>query len=150
MIENPKTIILNRMKTLNVLVVDDEGGMRSAIERSLNAYQVSFPYIQDKVGFKVLQAETGEQALEMIEKSAPDLLLLDHKLPGLSGLDILECLSKANRNILTIMITAYASLETAVTSVKLGAYDFLAKPFTTGEAVHALYVGDKTFTLDWQ
>lgn len=150
MIENPKTIILNKIETLNILVVDDETGMRLAIERALTDYQVRFPYIQEKVGFKVFQAATGEQAMEMIETSTPDILLLDHKLPGLSGLDILGCLAKSNHHILTVMITAYASFETAVTSVKLGAYDFLAKPFTPDELKSAVYKAAKHIMLQRQ
>ena len=56
--------------------------------------------------------------------------MLDHKLPGISGLDVLEKIAPRKDEMLTIMITAYASLETAITAIKRGAYDFLAKPFT--------------------
>lgn len=62
-----------------------------------------------------------------------DILLLDHKLPDAAGLDILERLGKSSLDLLTIMITAYASLETAVMATRRGAYDFLAKPFTPEE-----------------
>lgn len=65
--------------------------------------------------------------------SPPDILLLDYKLPGISGLDVLERIVPLQSGMLTIMITAYASLETAVTATKRGAWDFLAKPFTPEE-----------------
>jgi signal transduction histidine kinase len=64
---------------------------------------------------------------------APDILLLDYKLPGISGLDVLEKVNPQESGVLIIIITAYASLETAVTAIKRGAYDFLAKPFTPDE-----------------
>ncbi len=62
-----------------------------------------------------------------------DILILDHKLPDATGLDILDRLSKSSLDLLVIMITAYASLDTAVTATRRGAYDFLAKPFTPEE-----------------
>jgi signal transduction histidine kinase len=68
-----------------------------------------------------------------VARRAPDILLLDHKLPGISGMDVLERLGERNDDLLAVMITAYASLETAITATKRGAYDFLAKPFTPEE-----------------
>lgn len=121
------------MDTLNILVVDDEPGMVSGIERVLRDMTVVLPDVNTEVSFRVQTASTGEDALELVRTEAPDILLLDHKLPGVSGLDVLEELSTLKVNTLTIMITAYASLETAVTAIKCGAYDFLAKPFTPGE-----------------
>lgn len=121
------------MDTLNILVVDDEPGMVSGIERVLRDMTVVLPDVNTEVSFRVQTAATGEDALELVRTEAPDILLLDHKLPGVSGLDVLEELATLRVNTLTIMITAYASLETAVTAIKCGAYDFLAKPFTPGE-----------------
>ena len=79
------------------------------------------------------QAESGEEALEKIAQNPPDILLLDHKMPGISGLDVFDRIAQRETDMLTIMITAYASIETAVTATKRGAYDFLAKPFTPDE-----------------
>ncbi len=121
------------MDTLNILVVDDEPGMVSGIERVLRDMTVILPDINAEVSFRVQTASTGEDALDLIRAEAPDILLLDHKLPGLSGLDVLEEIAALKIDTLTVMITAYASLETAVTAIKCGAYDFLAKPFTPGE-----------------
>ncbi|MFZ5829784.1 MAG: sensor histidine kinase [Planctomycetota bacterium] len=121
------------MEKLKVLVTDDEMGMRLGVERTLRNFLVRVPDVNEEIGFSVDQAETGEMALEKIEESPPDILLLDHKMPGISGLDVLERLAGRQNELLTIMITAYASIETAVTATKRGAYDFLTKPFTPDE-----------------
>jgi len=121
------------MEEIRVLVTDDEMGMRLGIARVLSDYTVSAPEIEGEIRFVLEQAETGEQALERIAAGGIDLLLLDHKMPGISGLDVLDELSKQGRTLLTIMITAYASMDSAVAAAKRGAYDFLAKPFTPVE-----------------
>ncbi len=120
-------------EAMRILVVDDEPGMRLGVERALRDFEVSAPCINGKFRFDIAQAETGEDALEMIAAQTPDILLLDHKLPGISGLDVLEKMTGKIGDCLTIMITAYASLEVAITATKRGAYDFLAKPFTPDE-----------------
>lgn len=121
------------METLNVLVVDDEPGMRSGIERVLRNVTFDLPDIDKTVSVNLTQAADGEQALKQIESEKPDLLLLDHHLPGISGMEILEQVIPEQSDMLAVMITAYASLETAVSATKRGAYDFLAKPFTPQE-----------------
>ena len=121
------------MDQLRVLVTDDEPGMRLGVARTLRDFTVQIPDVNGIVRFNVEQAETGEAALEIIERGAPDILLLDHKMPGMSGLEVLDRLASMPSDMLTIMITAYASIETAVTATKRGAYDFLAKPFTPDE-----------------
>jgi signal transduction histidine kinase len=121
------------METLRVLVTDDELGMRLGVSRTLRDFLVRVPDVNDEVAFSVCEAETGEQALEIIERDPPDILLLDYKMPGISGLEVLDRLAAKPGDMLTIMITAYASIETAVTATKRGAYDFLAKPFTPDE-----------------
>lgn len=125
------------MDTFEILVVDDEPGMRMGVSRALRDFTVRLPEVNGEVRFDILQATTGEEALEMIQARPPQILLLDYKLPGLSGLDVLERLAGRD-DLLTIMITAYASLDTAVTATKRGAYDFLAKPFTPEELKNAV------------
>ena len=121
-------------ETLRILVVDDELGMRLGVTRALRDFSVRLPEVESEVRFSVDQAGTGEEALEKIADAPPELLFLDYKLPGISGLDVLEQLSdKPVGDMLTIVITAYASIETAVIATKRGAYDFLAKPFTPDE-----------------
>ncbi len=121
------------METLRVLVTDDEFGMRLGVARTLRDFTVRVADVNVDVGFAVEQAESGEEAMEKIARQPPDILLLDHKMPGISGLEVLDRLAGMQTDILTIMITAYASIETAVTATKRGAYDFLAKPFTPDE-----------------
>ncbi len=121
------------MDPLRVLVADDEPGMRAGVVRTLRGFTVRVPDVDGAVSFTLEQAETGEQALEIINAGPPDILLLDHKMPGISGLDVLDHVAGLDTDMLTIMITAYASIETAVTATKRGAYDFLAKPFTPDE-----------------
>ncbi len=121
------------MDTLKVLVTDDEMGMRLGVTRTLRDFSVRVPDVNGAVAFTVDQAESGEEALDKIDRSPPDILLLDHKMPGISGLEVLDRLAGRESDMLTIMITAYASIETAVAATKRGAYDFLAKPFTPDE-----------------
>ncbi len=119
------------METLRLLVVDDEPGMRLAVARVLNTYTVRLGDAGDEtLNFAVETAESGEDALEAMARSAPDLLLLDMKLPGMSGLDVLKEVRERRYNTLIVMITAYATLETAIEATKRGAHDFLPKPFT--------------------
>jgi signal transduction histidine kinase len=120
------------VETLKILVVDDEPGMRLGVERALRDWQLSVPEADGPLALEVSQAGTGPEAMEMIVKAAPHILLLDHMLPGMTGLDVLAQLGPGSP-ILTIMMTAYASLETAITATKRGAFDFLAKPFTPAE-----------------
>lgn len=118
---------------MKILAVDDELGMRMAVARVLHNKVDALPDVEDEVLYEVRQAGSGEEALDIIHEWSPDIVLLDHQLPGISGLDVLEELSKTTNDFLVVMITAYASLETAVKATKLGSYDFLAKPFTPEE-----------------
>ncbi len=122
------------MDTLRVLVVDDEMGMRLGVERVLRDLVVSVSDINVECGFQTEQADTGEDGLDMIRANPPDIMLLDYKLPNMTGLELLAALKPDEKeNMLIIMITAYATIEAAVSATKLGTYDFLAKPFTPAE-----------------
>ncbi len=101
--------------------------------RALRGFTVHVPSVDADVDFIVDEADTGEAALEKIQEAAPDILLLDLKLPGMSGIEVLEQIAAEHVDTLTIMITAYATIEIAVRATKSGAYDFLAKPFTPTE-----------------
>lgn len=103
------------MKT--ILVVDDERSVRDSLKMILEyeRYEVSF-------------AENGEQALRQIEVSSPDLILLDVKMAGMDGLEVLQKVRKKNIDLPVIMISGHGTLETAVEATKLGAFDFLPKP----------------------
>jgi signal transduction histidine kinase len=119
--------------TLRVLVVDDEAGMRHAVTRALRPFKVHLPAVEGEVNFEVEQASSGEEALALVAARPFDLMLLDHKMGGMSGIDVLDALAKQERDLLVVMVTAFATLETAVRATKSGAYDFLAKPFTPDE-----------------
>jgi two-component system sensor histidine kinase/response regulator len=115
-----------------ILAIDDEVGMRLGIERALRQFVITVPVLDETVSLEVETAATAEEGLNRIDSFRPDLLLLDHKLPGMSGLELLEILGRRGEelDLLTIVITAYASIDTAIRATKQGAYDFLAKPFT--------------------
>ncbi|PLX02100.1 MAG: hypothetical protein C0595_12270 [Marinilabiliales bacterium] len=121
------------MEKLRVLVVDDEPGIRSGVSRILRNYSIGFPFMEDDFSFETIEAETGEIALEIINKNAPDIILLDNKLPGIQGIDLLEIISKMRLDTAVMMITSYASLDIAVKATNLGAYNFVPKPFTPVE-----------------
>ncbi len=121
------------MKKLKVLVVDDEPGMRRGAAKALRKYRVKLDEINTEVSFEIDEAADGAECFKALEAKKYDLMLLDYKLPDISGLDILERVRQGDYDLLTIMITAYASLEVAISATKNGAFDFLAKPFTPDE-----------------
>ena len=124
---------------LQVAMVDDEEPLCLAVRRILDKYQVHVADVGVDVAYASTHFASGEQFFERSASGAEfDLLLLDLKLPGMSGLDILAELGEQGRGILTIMITAYATFETAVQATKLGAYDFLPKPFSPEELRYAV------------
>lgn len=131
------------MDQLKILIVDDEEGMRLAISRVLKPHTLTIQHVNEPVGFLIDTAATGHEALEKMAEAQPDILLLDHRLPDISGLDILKKMSEKKGDWLTIMITAYASLDTAIQAIKLGAYDFLAKPFTPDELKASVFKATK-------
>ncbi len=101
-----------------ILVVDDE-------EDVLGVFQQIIP----KTEYTVLIAKTGKEALEQVEKESPNLVVLDLKLPDISGIDVLRRVKRVNNNIEVIMITGYGTIETAKKAMRLGAYDYITKPF---------------------
>ena len=97
------------METLSILVVDDEHGMRKGVHRVLDGFYVDVSEVDTEVAFNVHAAESGEEALKEIEKEKIHILLLDHKLPNMSGIDVLEEISQQKQDMLVIMIASYAS-----------------------------------------
>ena len=106
----------------NVLVVDDEPGMREFLEIMLG-----------KEGYSVKTASNGEEAIQKIRNEAFDLALVDIQMPGLNGIDVLRSAKETTPDTTIIMITAFASHETAIEAMKLGAYDYITKPFKIDE-----------------
>ncbi len=125
-------------KSLRLLVVDDEEGMRLGIERGLKNHSFSFPEFDTEVSYEISLAEDGESALDILKNEVFDLILLDYMLPGINGLDVLLFVQKEHPETTVIMVTAFASLEVAVSATKHGAYDFLAKPFSPKELRHVV------------
>jgi two-component system, NtrC family, response regulator PilR len=105
-------------RTPRILVVDDERSMRELMAIVLR-----------REGYEVLLAENGRSAIELLERESVDLLISDIKMPDVSGVEVLRAAKAADRDILGIMITAFASTETAVEAMRLGACDYLSKPF---------------------
>ncbi len=101
-----------------ILVVDDERSMRELLAIVLR-----------REGYEVLLAENGRAAVETLEREPVDILISDIKMPDMSGVDVLRAAKKIDQDILGIMITAFASTETAVEAMRLGACDYLSKPF---------------------
>ena len=124
---------------LKVVMVDDEEALCQGVRRIIERYDVHVADVLVDAAYEYRYFTTGEDFLVYLSEGGEvDLLLLDLKLPGLGGMDVLDALSTMGRDVLTIMITAYATFETAVKATKLGAYDFLAKPFTPDELRYAV------------
>jgi two-component system, sensor histidine kinase and response regulator len=135
-------------QVVRIAMVDDEEPLCLAVSRILSKYRVHVPDVSVDASYDFAYFTTGEQFIQAIADGGQfDLLLLDLKLPGMSGLDVLTTLSRQNRGILSIMITAYATFETAVQATKLGGYDFLAKPFSPDELRYAVRKATVQFIL---
>ena len=120
-----------------ILVVDDELSMREFLEILL-----------EKEGYRVFLAENGKKALALLKKSDFDLLLLDIRLGDLSGIDILKAAKAKNPDTVVIMISAYASAETAVEAMNAGAYDYVPKPFNADELLQTIASALKLKTVE--
>lgn len=107
---------------MTVLVIDDEHEMCELCRD-----------VFTKEGYRTETAETGEVGLRKVREILPDLVLVDLKLPGMNGMEILREIKEFDPNIVSVVITGYGTIESAVEAVKSGAYDYLPKPFTLGQ-----------------
>lgn len=105
-----------------ILIVDDEKNIRLLLDQALAT-----------AGYDVMTAVDGEHGLQKAQDEAPDMVLLDMKLPGMDGIEVLRRLRQRNGSVPVVMITAHGTVETAVEAMKLGAVDYLRKPFTPEE-----------------
>ena len=105
-----------------ILVVDDEQLIRWSLEQNLK-----------KQGYEVVTAASGEDALRLVREESPELVLLDIQLPGINGLEVLEKIKETDEEIIVIMVTALGVLETAVKAMRMGAHDYINKPFNLDE-----------------
>ena len=109
-------------KAARILVVDDERSMRELLAIVLG-----------REGYEVVAAENGRQALDELERRPVDLLISDIHMPDMTGLDVLRTAKGMNPDLAGIMVTAFASTETAIEALRMGAYDYIHKPFNVDE-----------------
>lgn len=101
-----------------ILIVDDERLVRQSLAKEFA-----------RQGYNVITAETGQEALTLCEEESPEVVLLDLKLPDMNGVEVLRRLREVDKNINVLIITAYGTLDSAIQALRLGAYDYLTKPF---------------------
>jgi DNA-binding NtrC family response regulator len=109
-------------KNINILVIDDDKYIRDACRQILNRNQ-----------YNVFEAEDGYKGLELLKKQDFDIIILDLKMPGIDGMNVLKRIMKDYPDIVVIVITGFATVESAVEAMKIGANDFLPKPFSPDE-----------------
>jgi len=110
--------------TFQVLVVDDEPSIRAQLEESLQ-----------EAGYQTLGARDGREAAELVLQRSFDLCLTDIRMPGMSGLDLLKRVRETSPETMVILMTAFGGLETAIQALRLGAVDYLLKPFQHAELI---------------
>ena len=101
-----------------ILLIDDEAGIHHGFRRNLDSRK-----------FKITSTDSGERGLQLFSKLRPDLVIMDIQMKGINGLQTLERIRKMDARIPVIMMTAYGTTKTAIEAMKLGAYDYLPKPF---------------------
>ena len=111
-----------------VLIVDDDK----------NICEI-FSFLVKKEGLKTLVANEGDTALKIIRSQTPDIVLLDIKMPGMDGIEVLKRVKELDENLPVVMITAYANIQGAVDAIRLGAHDYLAKPFDNHEVIRVVH-----------
>jgi len=109
------------------LIIDDEADMRFAVRMLL-----------ERSGYSVREAENGEMALTRLEEGVPDLALLDMRLPGMDGIQILQKIHEKQKNLPIIMVTGYGNTELAEQALQLGAEHYLSKPFHNKELIDVI------------
>src|ERR1700733_5108346 len=113
-----------RQDKTTILVVEDEAKMRRLLELQLG-----------EEGFAVFSAGDAETGLQLLVREKPDLVVTDLRLPGMSGLEFLQAVKRANAALPVVVMTAYGTVESAVEAMKVGASDFVTKPFSLAELV---------------
>ncbi len=111
-----------KKEPLNILLVDDYIPSRNVLEESLEGDS-----------FSIVTAENGLEAIHALEGDPFDLVITDLKMPGATGIEVLRRAKEVNPDVQVIIITGYASLETAIEAIKAGAYDYITRPFKLDE-----------------
>ena len=120
----------------SILIVDDDEVMQETLSDVLR-----------KRGYEIFSVGSGNGALSMIKKNIIDLILLDMRLPDVDGLEVLKKIKEFDTEILVIMMTAYSDVQTAVSAMKSGAYDYINKPFELEELKLLIEKGLETKSL---
>lgn len=119
-----------------ILVIDDEAGLRHTLELILS-----------DEGYDILTAADGEEGLRLAIAEEPDMILCDIRMPRLDGLDFVQRYREASGSALIIVMSAYGSRETAIEAMRLGAYDYISKPFNADEVLLAIRKAEERETL---
>jgi two-component system nitrogen regulation response regulator NtrX len=115
------------MPKFRILVIDDEPAIRDSLKMTLE-YE----------GYDVIGAATGQEGLALAEREAPDLVLLDVKMPGMDGIEVLDRLRAMNESLPVVVVSGHGSISTAVEATKKGAFDFIEKPFASDRVLVSL------------
>jgi len=107
---------------MKILIIDDDPSIRETLEMFLH-----------EKGYEVMTSEDGGKGLEALQRGRPDIVILDIRLPGMDGLEVLRKIKEKREDIYVIMITAYHAMETTIQAMKLGAYDYIHKPIDVDE-----------------
>src|SRR5258705_10229722 len=110
-----------------ILVIDDDAGIRESLKMTL-----------EYDGYEVIGAATGQEGLALVERDAPDLVLLDVKMPGMDGLEVLDRLRAMNETLPVVVVSGHGTISTAVEATKKGAFDFIEKPFASDRVLVVL------------
>ena len=124
------------MRTTSVVVIDDEEPMCEGCRQTL-----------EESGFGTAVALNGTEGIRLLEEIKPDVVLVDLKMPGVSGIEVLRRIPEIDLHIVPIVITGYATIDSAVESMKIGAFDYLTKPFEPEKLVEAVRRGTKLSQL---
>ncbi len=123
-------------KKISILVVDDEESVRDSL---------SLWFTED--GYRVECAEDAKKALAILETGSFDIILTDLKMPGMDGLEMLQRIKALNKDSIVIVMTAFASVDTAVKALKDGAFDYVTKPFDPDDLSHLIRNATKQISL---
>src|SRR5256885_14209694 len=115
------------MPKSRILVIDDEAAIRDSLKMTLE-YE----------GYEFVGAATGQEGLALAERETPDLVLLDVKMPGMDGLEVLDRLRAMNETLPVVVISGHGTISTAVDATKKGAFDFIEKPFASERVLVSL------------
>jgi len=115
------------MPKSRILVIDDEAAIRDSLKMTLE-YE----------GYEFLAAATGQEGLALIERESPDLVLLDVKMPGMDGLEVLDRVRAINDALPVVVVSGHGTISTAVEATKKGAFDFIEKPFASDRVLVSL------------